>query len=89
MVEFWRSANTPQSAILSGITIVVVEDYPDTLFGIVQFLTRHGAKVFPCPDAFQGRQAVREVRLKVRTNRSQTTPAEAQGYGCGGGCPSK
>ena len=37
----------PHSAILSGITIVVVEDYPDTLFGIAHFLTRHGAKVFP------------------------------------------
>ena len=60
-----RSANMPQSAILSGITIVVVEDYPDTLFGIVQFLTRHGAKVFPCPDAFQGRQAVREHRPDI------------------------
>ena len=50
----------PQSAILSGTTIVVVEDYPDTLVAIAQFLARHGAKVFPAPDAFEGLQAVRE-----------------------------
>jgi len=55
----------PQSAILSGTTIVVVEDYPDTLFGITQFLTRHGAKVFPSPDAFEGLQAVREHRPDI------------------------
>jgi CheY-like chemotaxis protein len=56
----------PQSAILSGTTIVVVEDYyPDTLFGITQFLTRHGAKVFPSPDAFEGLQAVREHRPNI------------------------
>jgi CheY-like chemotaxis protein len=48
------------SAVLSGITIVVVEDYSDTLFSIRQFLIRHGANVFPCPDAFEGLQAVRE-----------------------------
>ena len=53
------------AAILSGITIVVVEDYPDILFGIAQFLTRHGAKVFPRPDAFQGLQAVREHRPDI------------------------
>jgi CheY-like chemotaxis protein len=50
----------PDSPVLSGTTIVVVEDFPDTLFAIVQFLTRRGAKVFPRPDAFQGLQAVRE-----------------------------
>src|SRR5258707_14448722 len=55
-----RSVNMPHSAVLSGITIVVVEDYSDTLFGIRQFLIRHGANVFPCPDAFEGLQAVRE-----------------------------
>src|SRR5260221_1126070 len=56
----FRSVNRPHSAVLSGITIVVVEDYSDTLFGIRQFLIRHGANVFPCPDAFEGLQAVRE-----------------------------
>jgi DNA-binding response OmpR family regulator len=55
----------PHSAILSGITIVVVEDYPDTLFGIAHFLTRHGAKVFPSPGAFEGLQAVREHRPDI------------------------
>src|SRR5258708_23194188 len=55
----------PRSAILSGTTIVVVEDYADTLFGITQFLTRHGAKVFPSPDAFEGLQAVREHRPNI------------------------
>jgi CheY-like chemotaxis protein len=55
----------PRSAILSGITIVVVEDYSDTLFVIAQFLTRHGAKVFPSPDAFEGLQAVREHRPDI------------------------
>jgi hypothetical protein len=43
----------PNSAILSGITIVVVEDYSATLYAIAQFLTRHGAKVFPSPDALE------------------------------------
>jgi CheY-like chemotaxis protein len=55
----------PHSAILSGITIVVVEDYPDVLFGIAHFLTRYGAKVFPCRDAFEGLQAVREHRPDI------------------------
>jgi hypothetical protein len=52
----------PNSAILSGITIVVVEDYSDSLYAIAQFLTRHGAKVFPNPDALEGVQTVREHR---------------------------
>jgi hypothetical protein len=51
----------PNSAILSGITIVVVEDYSDS-HAIAQFLTRHGAKVFPSPDALEGLQTVREHR---------------------------
>jgi CheY-like chemotaxis protein len=55
----------PHSAILSGITIVVVEDYPDALFAIAQFLTRHGAKVFPSRDVFEGLQAVREHRPDI------------------------
>lgn len=55
----------PQSTILGGIRIVVVEDYPDTLSGIAQFLRRHGAKVIPTPDAFQGLQAVREHRPDI------------------------
>jgi CheY-like chemotaxis protein len=60
-----RCANMPHSAILSGITIVVVEDYPDILFGIAHFLTRYGAKVFPRRDAFEGLQAVREHRPDI------------------------
>ena len=55
----------PRPAILSGITIVLVEDYPDTLYGIAHSLTRHGAKVFPRPDAFEGLQAVREHRPDI------------------------
>jgi len=65
VVEFCVLLIWRQSATLSGITIVVVEDYPDILFGITQFLTRHGAKVFPRPDAFQGLQAVREHRPDI------------------------
>jgi CheY-like chemotaxis protein len=60
-----RSAKMPEPAILSGITIVLVEDYADTLYGIAHFLRRHGAKVFPRPDAFQGLQAVREHRPDI------------------------
>jgi hypothetical protein len=52
----------PISPVLSGTTIVVVEDYPNLLFGIAHFLTRHGAKVFPVRDAFEGMQVVREHR---------------------------
>jgi CheY-like chemotaxis protein len=55
----------PHSAILSGITIVVVEDYPDILFGIAHFLTQYGAKVFPRRDAFEGLEAVREHRPDI------------------------
>src|SRR3981189_3783266 len=55
----------PQPAILSGITIVLVGAYADTLYGIAHFLRRHGAKVFPRPDAFQGLQAVREHRPDI------------------------
>jgi DNA-binding response OmpR family regulator len=42
-----------------------LKDYPDTLFGIAHFLTRHGAKVFPRPDAFEGLQPVREHRPDI------------------------
>ena len=52
-------------AILSGTTIVVVEDYPDIRFAIAQFLTRHGAKVFPTSDALEGLQAVKEHRPNI------------------------
>jgi two-component system, chemotaxis family, CheB/CheR fusion protein len=55
----------PDSAILSGITIVLVEDYSDTLYAIAQFLTRHRAKVFPSPDASGGLRAVREHRPDI------------------------
>jgi CheY-like chemotaxis protein len=55
----------PRSAILRGITIVLVEDYSDTLYAIAQFLTRHGAKVFPSPDALEGLQTVREHRPDI------------------------
>src|SRR5712671_6475518 len=55
----------PSSGILSGITIVIVEDYPDTLYGIAHFLTRHGAKVFVSPNASEGVQAVREHRPDI------------------------
>jgi DNA-binding response OmpR family regulator len=53
----------PNSAILSGITIVVVEDFPETLSGIAKFLTRHGAKVFARPDAFEGHQSFDPLTL--------------------------
>jgi CheY-like chemotaxis protein len=65
VVEFSVLPYMPQSAILGGITIVLVEDYPDTLYRIAHFLTRHGAKVFPRPDAFEGLQAVREHRPDI------------------------
>src|SRR3981081_4795790 len=55
----------PRPAILSGITIVLVEDHADSLYGIAHFLRRHGVKVFPRPDAFQGLQAVREHRPDI------------------------
>jgi len=83
-----RSAKMPQPAILSGITIVLVEDYADTLYGIAHFLRRHGAKVFPRPDAFQGLQAVREHRpdidlsdigLPRKTNRRSFSQMEGAG----------
>jgi hypothetical protein len=62
VLEFCVLLNMPHSAILSGITIVVVEDYPDALFAIAQFLTRYGAKVFPSRDAFEGLGAGSEHR---------------------------
>src|SRR4030081_2923185 len=55
----------PRPAILSGITIVLVEDHADSLYGIAHFLRRHGVKVFPRPDAFEGLQAVREHRPDI------------------------
>jgi CheY-like chemotaxis protein len=86
----------PHSAILSGITIVVVEDYPDTLFGIAHFLTRHGAKVFPSPGAFEGLQAVREhcpdivlsdIRLPKRDGFELLRDIRALGAENGGNVP--
>jgi CheY-like chemotaxis protein len=86
----------PHSAILSGITIVVVEDYPETLSGISRFLTRHGAKVLPSPDAFEGLQAVREhrpdivlsdIRLPKRDGFELLQDIRALGAESGGNAP--
>jgi CheY-like chemotaxis protein len=55
----------PDPLVLSGTTVVVVEDHPDTRFYICQFLLQQGAKVFPAPDAFEGLQAVKEGRPDI------------------------
>jgi CheY-like chemotaxis protein len=46
--------------ILSNITIVIVEDHPDTRSSLTQFLHRQGAAVVVSSDAFGGLQAVKE-----------------------------
>ncbi len=55
----------PDFPVLSGTTIIVVEDHPDTRFYICQFLLLQGAKVFLAPDAFEGLQAVKEHRPDI------------------------
>jgi CheY-like chemotaxis protein len=55
----------PDSPLLSGTTIIVVEDDPDTRFYISQFLLQQGAKVFPAANGFEGLQAVKERRPDI------------------------
>jgi CheY-like chemotaxis protein len=55
----------PDPPVITGTTVVVVEDHPDTRFYVCQLLLQQGAKVFPAPDAFEGLQAVREHRPDI------------------------
>jgi len=54
-----RPCNMALRRSLSNITIVIVEDHPDTLFFLTQFLNREGAKVLPTDNAFDGLQAIK------------------------------
>ena len=55
----------PDPPVITGTTVVVVEDHADTRFYVCRFLLQQGAKVFPAPDAFEGLQAVREHRPDI------------------------
>jgi CheY-like chemotaxis protein len=50
---------------LSDITIVIVEDHPDTLFFLTQFLNAEGAKVVATDNAFDGLQAIKTHRPNI------------------------
>jgi CheY-like chemotaxis protein len=48
-----------------GITVVIVEDHPETRFFLTQFLNRQGAKVIATANAFDGLRAVQEHRPDI------------------------
>jgi CheY-like chemotaxis protein len=50
---------------LSNITIVIVEDHPDTLFFLTRFLNREGAKVVAADNSFDGLQAIKTHRPNI------------------------
>jgi DNA-binding response OmpR family regulator len=50
---------------LSNITIVIVEDHPDTLFFLTRFLNREGAKVVAADNAFDELQAIKTHRPNI------------------------
>ena len=52
-------------AILTNVTIVIVEDHPDIRFHVAEFLSRQGAKVIAAPNAFDGLQAVSGNRPNI------------------------
>jgi len=52
-------------AILTNVTIVIVEDHPDIRFHVAEFLARQGARVIAAPNAFEGFQAVGRNRPNI------------------------
>jgi CheY-like chemotaxis protein len=64
--EFWSIfCDMLSKLVLSNVTIVIVEDDPDTRFSLTQFLHHQGANVVASADAFDGLVAVKEHRPKL------------------------
>jgi CheY-like chemotaxis protein len=52
-------------AILTNLTIVIVEDHPDIRLYVAEFLSRQGATVIAAPNASEGLQAVSGDRPNI------------------------
>ena len=64
--------------ILSGVTVVVVEDHDDVRFVLVEFLSRQGARVIGCATASDALVAV--IRERPELVLSDVTLPDEDGF---------
>ena len=60
-----HSTTGERSSKLSGINVLVVEDYPDTLYLFQLILQRYGAHVTPAKDGFEALRIMQSEPIDV------------------------